>query len=260
METAAAISLSVSWTAPDNTGKLASTDYDVRYRKGTSGSWTDHAHDGIDTSTTITGLTANARHQVQVRARNAEGTGAWSNGGTESTNAIAYFYPTSGDRVSGGVVRSGSEGCDDDDWIWSCLGEAEPDGDASMITLALAGAVRLGFTVESGDVTGTVIDVRFEVNMAASSGTMEPDTYSFKAYADDSATPVATMDGPATVGTDYMDVTVYDRVFGTAADTTITDGLSGNLDDAELEIQAPAKPYLQLTRVRMVVEYQPDDK
>ena len=239
--------LSVSWEAPANAGP-AITDYDVRYRETGASSWTDHAHDGTDTSTTIAGLEAGVEYQVQARASSAEGSGDWSASGTGRTNPAAYFYPTSGDRVAGVVARSGSEGCADDDWIWSCLGEAEPDGDASMITLALAGAVRLGFTVDSDDVPGAVTDVRFEVSMAASSRTMEPGDYGFTVYAGDDE--VATVDGPDTVGTDYADVAV--------SGATITDELKENLGEAELEIQAPSRPYLQLTRVRMVVEYQPD--
>ena len=34
-------SLSVSWTAPDNTGKPDISSYDLRYRKGTTGDWTN---------------------------------------------------------------------------------------------------------------------------------------------------------------------------------------------------------------------------
>ena len=38
-------SLDVSWTAPANEGKPAITSYDLRYRVGTSGSWTDGPHE-----------------------------------------------------------------------------------------------------------------------------------------------------------------------------------------------------------------------
>ena len=81
--------LSVSWTAPTNTGKPAITDYDVQYRAGTSGSFTSHAHTGITTTATITGLTPGTAYQVQVRATNAEGTGAWSASGSATTAANA---------------------------------------------------------------------------------------------------------------------------------------------------------------------------
>ena len=77
--------LSVSWTAPTNTGKPAITDYDVRYRKGTTGHFTNADYTGTTTSTTLTGLTAGTSYQVQVRATNDEGTGSWSDAGTGTT-------------------------------------------------------------------------------------------------------------------------------------------------------------------------------
>ena len=83
--------LSVSWTAPANTGP-AITDYDVRWCKGSAsdctadGDFTDFGHTGTATTAEVTGLTAAAaEHQVQVRATNAEGTGAWSASGAGTT-------------------------------------------------------------------------------------------------------------------------------------------------------------------------------
>ena len=77
-------SLTVSWNAPENTGP-AITDYDLRFRKGTSGDWTNHTHTGVATSTPITGLDSNTAYQAQVRASNDEGTGTWSDSTTAST-------------------------------------------------------------------------------------------------------------------------------------------------------------------------------
>lgn len=180
-----------------------------------------------------------------MQATNNEGDGPWSDSGTSSTTG-PYFYPISEERVSGVVARSGSEGCKGDDWIWSCLTEPESDGRAAMITLALGAAVRLGFSVESGAVPGTVTGVQFEVTMVASKGTMEPGDYSFTVYAGEEE--VANVSGPVAVGTDYTTVSV--------SSAAITDGLSGNLEDVSIVIQAPSKPHLKLTRVRMVVEYE----
>ena len=81
VSSASATSLSVNWSAPDNAGP-AITDYDVRYREGNSGGWTDGSHNGTATTATLTGLSENTSYQVQVRAKNAEGTGAWSDSGS----------------------------------------------------------------------------------------------------------------------------------------------------------------------------------
>ena len=70
-------SLEVNWTAPSNTGPDID-DYDLRYREGTSGSWTNGPQNVSGTSATISGLTESTSYQVQVLARNAEGDSPWS--------------------------------------------------------------------------------------------------------------------------------------------------------------------------------------
>ena len=71
-------SLTVSWTAPANTGKPAIASYDIQYRQGTSGDFTNGPQDVNGTSATITSLVASTLYQVQVRATNDEGDSAWS--------------------------------------------------------------------------------------------------------------------------------------------------------------------------------------
>ena len=83
---ASATSLSVSWSAPSNAGP-AITDYDVQYRAGTSGAWSDGGHVGTATTATLTGLSEDTSYQVQVRATNDEGTGDWSDSGSGTTDA-----------------------------------------------------------------------------------------------------------------------------------------------------------------------------
>ena len=78
-------SLSLHWSAPTNTGS-AINDYDVQYREA-SGSFTDWPHTGTGTTTTITGLTANTRYEIQVRARNAQGVSNWSPSGSGTTSS-----------------------------------------------------------------------------------------------------------------------------------------------------------------------------
>ena len=82
-------SLSVSWTAPDNAGKPDIESYDLQYRKGTTGSFTDGPQDVTDTTTIISGLDEDSLYQVQVRATNDEGDSAWSSAGSGTTGAAA---------------------------------------------------------------------------------------------------------------------------------------------------------------------------
>ena len=94
-------SLSVSWTAPSNTGP-AIDNYDLRYREGTGGSWTTGPQNVSATSATIAGLTANTLYQVQVLATNAEGDSPWSPSGSGQTSALgAPDVPHSLDATRG---------------------------------------------------------------------------------------------------------------------------------------------------------------
>ena len=83
---ASSTSVMVSWVAPDNPGPAIS-DYDYRYKEPTAGNWEEVTDTTItDTSATIGSLRADTSYEVQVRARNAEGTSEWSASGTGSTN------------------------------------------------------------------------------------------------------------------------------------------------------------------------------
>ena len=79
-------SLTVEWSEPENPGPPI-TDYDVQYREGTSGFFINAPHEGTGRTATLTGLEAATLYQVQVRARNAEGTGRWSEPEAGSTLA-----------------------------------------------------------------------------------------------------------------------------------------------------------------------------
>ena len=74
--------LGVGWTAPADNGAPID-DYDVRYRTA-NGNWTElpDSVKSTATSTTITGLANGTEYEVQVRAGNRAGDGAWSASGT----------------------------------------------------------------------------------------------------------------------------------------------------------------------------------
>ena len=94
--------LAVSWTAPFNGGSTI-TGYDVRYKKSTDSSWTSWTHTGTGRTTTITGLEqGGVSYDVQVRAKNAQGSSLWSVSGTGLTESRAPSVP-SAPTVMGGV-------------------------------------------------------------------------------------------------------------------------------------------------------------
>ena len=125
--------VSVSWTAPANAGKPAIDSYDLRYRQGTSGSWTDGPQNVTTTTATISSLTLNTLYQVQVRATNADGDSPWSASGSASTGAaiwdatltVASLGTTSGETFAGcnnsttGGECSNSSVLTDDDFTHS---------------------------------------------------------------------------------------------------------------------------------------------
>ncbi len=101
-----ATSLNVTWNVPTNTGPDID-NYDLQYRQGTSGSFTNGPQNVTGITTTIPNLSANTSYQVQVRATNDEGDSPWSPSGTGSTGSLPVTPPgkvtgvniTSGDRI-----------------------------------------------------------------------------------------------------------------------------------------------------------------
>ena len=76
-------SLQVSWSAPRTPSGTDITGYDLQYRELDSGdSWIPETTPGTDSSHTIENLTKGTTYEVQVRASNADGEGAWSVSGT----------------------------------------------------------------------------------------------------------------------------------------------------------------------------------
>ncbi len=96
--------LDVSWTAPTNTGKPAISDYDVQYRQTGVSTWSSHSFTGTGTSTTLSGLTAGKKYDVQVRAVNDEGNGAWSDTGNAITTSTAVTRSVAENTAASGNV------------------------------------------------------------------------------------------------------------------------------------------------------------
>ena len=102
---ASATSVEVAWTAPDPAGKPPVTDYDVQYRALGASAWTDASHDGAGTATTISGLIEGVAYEARVRATNDEGTGDWSEAGSDAAaTPTEPAPPPSAGEVSGSTV------------------------------------------------------------------------------------------------------------------------------------------------------------
>ena len=78
--------LTVSWSEPENRGPPI-TNYDVQYREKGTGRFIDGDHQGPGLTLTLTDLEPGTDYEVQVRARNEEGTGGWSESGEGMTIA-----------------------------------------------------------------------------------------------------------------------------------------------------------------------------
>ena len=88
-------SLTVNWSEPDNMGPDI-TDYDVQYREKGTGRFTDAQHDGPGRTLTLSDLKAGTDYEVQMRAKNDEGTSDWSDPGEGMTVAPLTVGMTSG--------------------------------------------------------------------------------------------------------------------------------------------------------------------
>ena len=93
-------SLTVVWQEPTNTGASAITGYDVRYIKTTEDETDDANWTEVDTGWTsgddleyiISNLSDDVAYDIQVRAVNDQGDGAWSDTATETPSGDAPYF------------------------------------------------------------------------------------------------------------------------------------------------------------------------
>ncbi len=135
-------SLDVSWVAPANMGPPITT-YDVQYRAGTTGNFTNGPQNVAGTSDKIaTNLTAGTSYQVRVRGTNAEGDSPWSNVGTGQTS------PANNDPVfsTATTMRSVPENTQAGQPVGAAVSATtDPDGDA--LTYSLDGTDKDSFDI-----------------------------------------------------------------------------------------------------------------
>ncbi len=206
--------LGLSWTAPDSRGADI-TGYEVQYRLGSSGDWTDHTHSGTGTTATITGLNIATAYQVWFRATNSEGDGAWS----DAASATTLDRPG---EVAGLTATAGSDGSIDLDWTaiseaasykaqykygtqdWSATRQSTATTNSlniarSLLTANTAHSFRVAATNGSGDgpwsdeVVATPVDVTLQAStVGADSATLTIGNYSGTWYYKQSAPTAGT--------------------------------------------------------------------
>ena len=100
----------------ENTGRPAIAGYDVQYRTG-AGTFTVVNYEGTDTRATVGSLTANTEYEMQVRGRNADGEGGWSDpvSGTTSDNQPPVFANDGRFEVEENETTAGDVVADDAD-------------------------------------------------------------------------------------------------------------------------------------------------
>ena len=170
-------SLSVSWAAPANAGKPAIASYDVQYRVGSSGAWSDGPEDVAGTSTTITSLVASTDYEARVRATNAEGDSGWSDPpGAGRTNTPTNNAPVfSSSNVSRSIAENTAAGQN----VGAAVTATDADaGDTLGYTLGGADAASFDFVESSGQIrtkSGVTYDFEakssYTVTVTASDGT-----------------------------------------------------------------------------------------
>ena len=201
-------SLTLTWTAPENTGP-AIGDYDVQYRSGGGGSFSPWDYDGTAATTTITGLVTGTAYEVQVRAINDEGTGAWSPSGNGRTTANQAPTFSEGSRTTRSISEN-TTGTQD-------IGRPvrATDGDGGTLTYSLEGADAASFTIASG--TGQLrtlsgVDYDYE----------KKDSYSVQMRVEDG------QGGSATIAVS-VDLTDANEPPGTPSAPTVTASTSNSL-------------------------------
>ena len=137
-------SLTVTWTAPANAGRPPITNYDLQYRVGSTGNFTNGPQNVTGTTSTITGLTANTAYEVQVRATNNEGDSPWSASGFGSTSAnSAPTFPNAT------ATRSIAENTAANTNVGTAI-PAATDADSDSLTYSFGGTDAGSFTFNTG--------------------------------------------------------------------------------------------------------------
>ena len=138
--------LVIDWSAPANTGPSI-TGYALRYRVDGTEAWTQLPGNGIATSKTIGGLSSGTAYEVQVRAVNDEGAGAWSDSGRGATDEANQRPGFDGEAATREIAENALAG-----WVVGApVTAVDPDGDA--LTYSMAGPSEFVIDAATGQIS-----------------------------------------------------------------------------------------------------------
>ena len=248
-------SLTVSWSAPSDSGDSAVTGYDVRHIRSdasdrSDSNWTLVADAGAASarSYTISSLSNGVRRDVQVRAKNSNRPGRWSAtaaGTPGASNGIPFF--TDGDTATRTVDENTAANMD----IGAVVGAVDPDSSDTLV-YGLGGTDAASFAIvtstgqlqtkaaldhESRRSYSVTVSVRDSLSDDGTADTVVDDTITVTVeVADVDEAPVVTGPaGPSLSESGAVSVGTY-----SAADpegSAVTWGLSGD-DAGSLEISS----------------------
>ena len=153
-------SLEVSWTAPSNPGRPRIGSYDLQYRVGSNGGFSNGPQDETGSSAAIGNLTADTSYEVRVRATNAEGDGVWSPSGTGTTGRTTITTDPPGVTVSEAALTVAEE--DPNGASYRVVLDSQPTADVTVTVAGHAGTevtpspTSLTFTTSDWDTGQTV--------------------------------------------------------------------------------------------------------
>ena len=176
-------SLKVTWEVPANAGPEI-TDYDVQYKASDDDGFTDAEYDGTDLTLTLTNLKSGTSYEVQVRAKNDEGTGAWSDSGSGMTieNQAPVFTSNATFEVKENNTTVGTVSANDEDSDDSITGYAITGGvDQEQFEITEEGGLRFKASpnyevpadVESADPANAANNNEYIVEVTATGGASE---------------------------------------------------------------------------------------
>ena len=176
-------SMKVTWEVPANTGPEI-TDYDVQYKASDDDGFTDADYDGTDLTMTLTNLKPSTSYEVQVCATSDEGSGAWSDSGSGTTDAnVAPVFTSNAtfemkeNNTTVGAVSANDEDSDDSITGYAITGGTDQEQfqitDEGALSFNAAPNYEVPADVESADPANAANNNEYIVEVTATGGASE---------------------------------------------------------------------------------------